>query len=280
MNDGPLPTAFYTAGELAALFDTPRQTLLYYDRIKLLVPEYISENNYRHYSIRQYLTLEIILNLRKLGVPVKQIRRYLEERGEKNFRELLEARRRSCDEVIARARKDKETIEAAAAKLQKIKERALGVIALHREEEQLLHITDITAVSSPKERVTAYARHNNSKQRFKTEATGWLIDSDQYLQRRSLTAKAYYTVVREENGGLVPNGSRPAGLYLTVSLKGTFTGQGEALALELRDFIRAHELTVCGDVYVLPLKDHWLTLSPDEYTVEVSLPVRPKSDER
>lgn len=37
---------FFTAGELATLFNIPKQTLLYYDRIGLLVPEFIAENGY------------------------------------------------------------------------------------------------------------------------------------------------------------------------------------------------------------------------------------------
>ena len=54
---------FFTAGELATLFNIPKQTLLYYDRIGLLSPEFIAENGYRHYSLTQYLILEIIVNI-------------------------------------------------------------------------------------------------------------------------------------------------------------------------------------------------------------------------
>ena len=44
------PKLYYTAGELADLFELPKQTLLYYDKMGILSPEFISENNYRHYS--------------------------------------------------------------------------------------------------------------------------------------------------------------------------------------------------------------------------------------
>lgn len=59
------PKLYYTAGELADLFELPKQTLLYYDKMGVLSPEFISENNYRHYSLKQYLILEVILNMRK-----------------------------------------------------------------------------------------------------------------------------------------------------------------------------------------------------------------------
>ena len=34
---------YYTAGELADLFELPKQTLLYYDKMGILSPEFISE---------------------------------------------------------------------------------------------------------------------------------------------------------------------------------------------------------------------------------------------
>ena len=56
--------SFFTAGELANLFGISKQTLLYYHKIGLLSPEFIAENNYRHYTMQQYQDLEIIVNLR------------------------------------------------------------------------------------------------------------------------------------------------------------------------------------------------------------------------
>lgn len=57
---------YYTAGELARLFNIPKQTMLYYDKMGILKPEFVAENGYRYYSTPQYLTLEIILFLRKM----------------------------------------------------------------------------------------------------------------------------------------------------------------------------------------------------------------------
>ena len=79
---------FYTAGELACLFEIPKQTLLYYDKTGLLVPEFISTNNYRYYSLKQYLILEIIINLRKLGIPVPVIKDYIKKPKENGYRSL------------------------------------------------------------------------------------------------------------------------------------------------------------------------------------------------
>ena len=46
---------YYTAGELARLFNIPKQTMLYYDKMGILKPEFVAENGYRYYSTPQYL---------------------------------------------------------------------------------------------------------------------------------------------------------------------------------------------------------------------------------
>ena len=72
---------YFTAGELAAIFSISKQTLLYYDKIGLLSPEFVSENGYRHYSISQYLILEIIVNLRNLNISISNIKEYINARN-------------------------------------------------------------------------------------------------------------------------------------------------------------------------------------------------------
>ncbi|MBQ9636080.1 MAG: MerR family DNA-binding transcriptional regulator, partial [Acidaminococcaceae bacterium] len=39
---------YFTAGELASMFGISKQSLLYYDKIHLLSPDFISPNGYRH----------------------------------------------------------------------------------------------------------------------------------------------------------------------------------------------------------------------------------------
>lgn len=66
---------YFTAGELAAIFNISKQSLLYYDKVNLLSPDFISENGYRNYSIQQFLDLEIIVNLRALDISIANIKK-------------------------------------------------------------------------------------------------------------------------------------------------------------------------------------------------------------
>ena len=76
---------YFTAGELANIFGISKQTLLYYDRTGLFSPAFVSENGYRHYSIHQYMDLEVILRLRALNISIAHIKQYLSNRNKEDF---------------------------------------------------------------------------------------------------------------------------------------------------------------------------------------------------
>ena len=48
--------------------------------INILRPAYIDENGYRYYSLEQYFIFDIIINMRKLGIPLKEIADYIQNR--------------------------------------------------------------------------------------------------------------------------------------------------------------------------------------------------------
>ena len=98
---------YFTAGQLASLYGIPKQTLLYYDKSELLIPEFIHDNGYRYYSVSQYLTLEIILNMRKLNIPINDIKEYLNNRNTKNFQQLLQKNSKSAIKSLLNSNKQK-----------------------------------------------------------------------------------------------------------------------------------------------------------------------------
>lgn len=75
-----LSETYFTIGEFASLFKLSKQTLFYYERNNILRPAYIDENGYRYYSLEQYFIFDIIINMRKLGIPLKEIADYIQNR--------------------------------------------------------------------------------------------------------------------------------------------------------------------------------------------------------
>lgn len=75
-----LSKTYFTIGEFSSLFKLSKQTLFYYERNNILRPAYIDENGYRYYSLEQYFIFDIIINMRKLGIPLKDIAAYVQNR--------------------------------------------------------------------------------------------------------------------------------------------------------------------------------------------------------
>ena len=175
------PKLYYTAGELADLFELPKQTLLYYDKMGVLSPEFISENNYRHYSLKQYLLLEIILNMRKLGIPISKIKEYLVERSIDSLQALLQAKDRECEEIIAHNEKIRKNIHVVFQQLDKIRESRLDQITVTFRRSKRFLLSPVPPECSGDESIKILARHNLnvfSKEHFKEKAVGWLADKN------------------------------------------------------------------------------------------------------
>ena len=52
---------YFSVGEISKLTNVPIQTLRYYDKMGLLKPAYINEqNNYRYYSVNQFIKIDLL----------------------------------------------------------------------------------------------------------------------------------------------------------------------------------------------------------------------------
>lgn len=72
--------------EFAEVTGITRRNLLFYDKIGLLSPAKIDEyNKYRYYTDYQVDTASIINILREIGMPLKEIKEYLNGRSPENF---------------------------------------------------------------------------------------------------------------------------------------------------------------------------------------------------
>ena len=72
---------YFKTAEFAALCGVRKDTLLHYDHIGLLKPQWVGENGYRYYAAQQLRTYDLIAALRRLGTPLAEIRDYLTRRS-------------------------------------------------------------------------------------------------------------------------------------------------------------------------------------------------------
>jgi len=90
----------YTITRLARLFGLSRSTLLYYDRIGLLVPSYRTSSGYRVYVEDDVKCLERICSLRQTGLSLDDIRTILASEDEPNARLIEDRMNEIGDEIL------------------------------------------------------------------------------------------------------------------------------------------------------------------------------------
>lgn len=82
-----------TIGQFARFNNISEQTLRYYDQINLLQPDEANEKTgYRYYKITQCATLDIITHMKSLGIPLKDIKTYLETNDIKWLMDTLDSK--------------------------------------------------------------------------------------------------------------------------------------------------------------------------------------------
>ena len=93
---------YLSIGEFAKISGISRKNLIYYDTIGVFSPEITLNNGYRFYYYRQLYTINMICTLRDIGVSLKVIKEYTENRSPAKLFELFESQLQSVDAEIKR----------------------------------------------------------------------------------------------------------------------------------------------------------------------------------
>ena len=113
---------YFTVGELAKLHKFSRQTLIFYDKIGVLKPDYVDPHNgYRYYSAEQLEILDLLYTLKEAGVSLKEMKTFMENRSVSAAIELFSERISELERKINRQKKIKNRLEAKVAELNKAK---------------------------------------------------------------------------------------------------------------------------------------------------------------
>ena len=111
----------YRITEVAKFFNISRQTLIYYDKIGLFKPHKVQdENSHRYYSSQQFSDLRFILTLKKSGLSLSEIKKYVQSKDRREGLEFLEEKTRLLQEKIEELKASKETIDKKISETKKL----------------------------------------------------------------------------------------------------------------------------------------------------------------
>ena len=111
---------YFSIGKFAELHKFSRQTLIFYDKIGVLKPDYIDpDNGYRYYSPEQLEILDLLYTLKEAGVSLKEIKSFMENRSVGSAIDLFNEKIEELDKIIQRQKKIKGRLEAKVVELEK-----------------------------------------------------------------------------------------------------------------------------------------------------------------
>lgn len=272
---------FFTAGELANIYGISKQALLYYDKVKLLSPEMIAQNGYRHYYIQQYLDLELIVNLRSLEFSIAEIKEYLDNRSKDKLIEMLNNRKSDCEKIIKTNQQICNAITTILNDTESTLDVPLERITLNWKQESLLRLTPLQKEDSAIDRIVKFAKHTQAtfhNDHLIKKRCGWIIDTANFNNDdKYYTSKAFFSIVPNSPGHKkIVKKILPKGMYLEIFFQGSYFQNAKRIREKINKFINANDLYIAGDVYVLPIDNHWFSKNSDEYITKIFMHVKEK----
>ena len=292
---------YFTAGELASMFGISKQSLLYYDKIHLLSPDFISEHGYRHYSITQYLDLEIIVNLRSLDIPINDIQDYLNNRSREKLDEIFRKKDRACADIIRENERIRNSISVITDKLNEDRKELRNQVFIRSYPPRYLKINPLAEKDSGKDRIVLFARasHKNLHNRSLLEKQqGWVITREDFFSGHCSNISTGFffflngpvknhhleTAGPEQNTPDKPTVHEnqtetkskkyyiltlPESLYCEMTFDGTFYEKADEISQIIQQQLEKYKLKPVGDIFVLPIKNHWFTRNQQEYVTKL-----------
>ena len=270
-------------GEFAKLCGTNKRTLFHYDEIGLFSPAFTDEKGYRYYSESQCDVFFTITCLREIGMPLKEIKQYIDSRSPAALKELLAEQLKKVELEIARLSRIRQVIRTKT-ELMDLSE------SLHKTLYSSDVITPVALEEMPREYLVTSPRIDT---RDHDTIIRTICDHIGYCSSHGLNAGHPYGAMLSvrclEEGCLdtyayfftkvisFPTGHpchiKPEGKYAVTYLKGNY--YDAALAYErLFCFIRENGLTPGEFSYKEAVLDEIAAADSSEYITKISISVR------
>lgn len=265
----------FTIGEMAELFNINIRTLRYYDDIGILRPETTNpETGYRYYSTRQFERMNTIKYLRVLGMPLKKIALFFENRDVETLRLLLLEQQQETSEKMEALRQIERKLEsrleslhdALTAPVEEIREIRFGERQIAFLEEEIPLGEDLEYPIRRLERT-----HMLESVMFLGKV-GVSISAERLEKRQFGQFSGIFVFLEEGDGYHGKRRCLPAGDYITVRFRGTHEGGAEYYE-QLLCYAAEKGYALAGDSVEVTLIDAGFTNNEGEYVTEIQLPV-------
>lgn len=274
---------YFSTGEFAKLCNIHKKTLFYYDEIGLFKPEKVMPTGYRYYSEYQLETFNIIYTLKDIGMPLKEIKEYMDNRTPENMLALFKHESKEIEKEINRLKR-KQEIMSNKIKLIKEAKNINCDILLEEQEEEYIILSDLidksklnTLIKKNEDAYDIDAYVNLINLAYDNDLNygypgGSIKTKEDLLHDNSYS---YYYVRVNKNCNYKNMIIKPKGTYLVGYLKGYYS-KAPLIYNKILEFINNHNLEMIGLAYEDVLIDQVCVKNPDDFVLKISIQVREK----
>ena len=274
--------------EMAKLRNISTETLRHYDRIDLLKPVHVDpDTGYRYYSITQYEKIGTIRELKNLGMSLREIKEYFDNRNVESSRILLTEQKKKIDEQIDKLIRIRQEINAKIDFLDIVRTTDLNdeIRIKHFKARQYVYFNrtvsddiELSYDSVSLERVLSKSKQ--SMPIFATNRYGGLVSRADILKNvKPLSAKMIILYDGEEDVNECNIIEAPEGDYLCMFYVGNFWNREESIE-KMLTYMKENDLVLAGDVLQMQWVDFAITDNLDDISYEFQIPVKPLFSEK
>jgi DNA-binding transcriptional MerR regulator len=255
----------YSIHEFSKLSGVDSSILRHWDSIGLFSPMQRNvENNYRYYSIAQILALNFVTTLRDLGIPLKTIAEFREERNPEAILSLLEKREKELDMELCTLRTRYSIIHARQDLIRRgLKVDELDISVMHLDKREFIlwprntyHEND--SFIDPLTTFIHQAKHHFVNLSF---PVGGYWDSMESYQADSSRPEHFFTI--DPLGTYI----QEEGEYLVGFTRGYYADLG-TLPERMAAYAQTHALNLSGPVYTVYLQEETCLQDSSQYLAQ------------
>lgn len=265
---------YLTTGELAKLVHVTKNTLFHYDKIGLFSPELVLENEYRYYSIHQLELLDAILMLKDLGMPLKDIKEFMEGRNPEKLLDLFEKEQKQIEMQMKKLKDQSSWLQKRGQKLKTCLEAETGEVFLQHQSVRYYVMSHIDKVTDTifAEKITELTELYENRNYSIQYEIGYL-QYDRDIRQGAYNNYQNVLLLMEHKPRGIPYKILSEGEYLTVYYKGHWRNIGEAYQKIL--FYAKEQNITLGEEYLEVYAMDLLAVEREEdYVTEISVKIK------
>ncbi|HDR8157830.1 TPA: MerR family transcriptional regulator [Bacillus cereus] len=274
----------FTIGEMAKMHNIAESTLRYYDEKGIFHPSIVDpQTNYRYYTIDQFSLLDTIKFLRQLNIPLKEIKKYIDERNPAYALNLLEKQQ----EMMLKKQRE---IEYALAKM----EHRIHLIkeATKAKAEQMVikeipqrKITAIAVAPNTTEDMFEYYIHSLQKNMRQMDDSlfsgdiGVTVAKKGLMQNEFQAYSSVFILLDYMPFEVQSSDEIKEGMFACVYHHGPYEETDETYK-KLMKYINQEGYEISGDAIEIALIDWSVTEDPEEQVTEIQIPIMKKQSNK